>query len=211
MRFYGYFRSSSAHRCRIAFALKGLAPQTTFVHLRKDGGQQRQPAYLQVNPQGLLPALDTGAGVLTQSLAILEWLEETHPTPPLLPQDPVQRAQVRAFAQIIACDIHPLQNLRVLDQLRSQFGADQATLEAWCRRWIGDGLATCEALVTGGHAFCFGEAPTLADVCLVPQVFSATRFGLDLSPYPKLRAIFDHAMTLSAFAKAAPAVQPDAE
>jgi maleylpyruvate isomerase len=134
-----------------------------------------------------------------------------HPAPPLLPSDPMGRAHVRAMAQIIVCDVHPLQNLRVLDHLRSQFGADQAALDLWCRRWIGDGLAACEALVAGSTAFCFGDSPTVADICLIPQMFSAGRFGLDLATFPKLRAIFDHAITLEAFAKAAPAAQPDAE
>lgn len=211
MKFFGYFRSSSAHRCRIAFNIKGVEPDTTFVHLRKDGGQQKLPAYLSVNPQGLVPALDTGNGMLTQSLAIIEWLDETHPEPPLLPRDAIARAQVRAFAQIIACDIHPLQNLRVLDNLRSQFSADQAGLDLWCRKWIGDGLSACEALITGDSHFCFGDEPSLADVCLVPQMFSATRFGLDLTPFPKLRAVFGHAMTQPAFSSAAPSAQSDAE
>lgn len=211
MKFYGYFRSSSAHRCRIAFGLKGLAPETAFIHLRKDGGQQKQTAYRAINPQGLVPTLDTGAGVLMQSLAIIEWLDETYPKPPLLPKDLVSKAHVRAFAQIITSDIHPLQNLRVLDQLRAQFGADQAALDLWCRRWIGDGLTACEALVSEDTAFCFGNSPSLADICLIPQLFSAQRFELDLTPFPKLRAIFDHAMTLEAFAMAAPVAQPDAE
>lgn len=211
MKFYGYFRSSSAHRCRIAFGLKGLAPETAFIHLRKDGGQQKQTVYRAVNPQGLVPTLDTGTGLLTQSLAIIEWLDEAYPKPPLLPKDLVSKAQVRAFAQIITSDIHPLQNLRVLDQLRAQFGADQAALDLWCRRWIGDGLAACEALVAEDTAFCFGNSPSLADICLIPQLFSARRFELDLTPFPKLCAIFDHAMKLEAFAMAAPAAQPDAE
>ncbi|MGF3021861.1 maleylacetoacetate isomerase [Methylobacterium aquaticum] len=211
MRFWGYFRSSSAHRCRIAFNLKGIAPETVFVHLRKEGGQQKLPAYRAVNPQGLVPALDTGAGVLTQSLAIIEWVDETQPGPALLPEGPMSRARVRAFAQIIACDVHPLQNLRVLDQLRTQFGADQTTLDAWCRRWIEDGLTACEALADEDAPYAFGATPTLADICLIPQMFSAQRFGVDLAPFPTLRRIFDHCMAQDAFARAAPAAQPDAE
>ena len=211
MTFYGYFRSSSAHRCRIAFALKGLAPETVFIHLRKDGGQQKQPAYRALNPQGLVPALDTGEGLLTQSLAIIEWLDETHPAPPLLPGGATERARIRAFAQVIACDVHPLQNLRVLDQLRAQFGADQAALDAWCRRWIEDGLTACEALVDPSGSYCFGDAPTLADICLVPQMFSAERFGVDLAAFPRLRQRFATCMAQPAFANAAPSRQPDAE
>ena len=146
MIFHGYFRSSSAYRCRIAFGLKGIAPEFVPVHLRKGGGQQKTPAYRALNPQALVPTLEDGAFRLSQSLAIIEWLDETQPGPRLLPTDPNLRAQVRAFAQVIACDIHPLQNLRVLDHLKAAFGADQAALDAWCGRWITEGLTACEAL-----------------------------------------------------------------
>lgn len=214
MKYYGYFRSSAAYRLRIAFGLKGLAPDFIPVHLTRDGGQQKTSSYRDVNPQALVPSLLTDDGaVLTQSLAILEWLEETCPQPPLLPKDPVARAHVRAFAQVICCDIHPLQNLRVLQYLRAEYGQDQAGVEAWCRRWLGEGLAACEALVTrgGDHRFCFGDEPGLADVCLVPQLFSADRFGVDLGAMPRLRAIRAQCEALPAFAAAHPSRQPDTE
>ncbi|GIL00458.1 MAG: maleylacetoacetate isomerase [Alphaproteobacteria bacterium] len=214
MILHDYFRSSAAYRCRIAFNLKGIDPQRVHVHLTRDGGQQRTRAYRALNPQALVPALEIGDGtVLTQSLAIIEWLDETHRQPPLLPDDPLARARVRAFAQVIACDIHPLQNLRVLQYLRSEFGQDQAGVERWCRRWLGEGLSACEALAsrTPSARFCFGDAPSLADICLVPQLFSADRFGVDLTAMPRLRAIRAACEALPAFAAAHPARQPDAE
>ncbi len=214
MIFHGYFRSSSAYRCRIAFNLKGLSPEFVPVHLRRNGGEQKQEAYKALNPQGLVPALEGDGSVLTQSLAIIEWLDETYPTPALLPADSIQRAKVRAFALAIACDIHPLQNLRVLDYLKNDLGHDQSVLDNWCRRWIGDGLAACEALLEreAGHGdFCFGDAPGLADICLVPQMFSATRFGVDLSKLPRLQAIQAACEALPAFADAHPVRQPDSE
>ncbi len=213
MIFHGYFRSSSAYRCRIAFNLKGIAPDFVSVHLRKGGGQQKTAAYRALNPQALVPALQDGDFRLTQSLAIIEWLDETQTGPKLLPQEANLRAEVRAFAQAIACDIHPLQNLRVLDYLKAKFGADQAALDQWCQRWITDGLAACEALLArrATTAFCFGDTPTLADICLVPQVFSASRFGVDLSAMPRLRAIHATCEALPAFAAAHPKAQPDWE
>ncbi|MBD3785350.1 MAG: maleylacetoacetate isomerase [Sphingomonadales bacterium] len=213
MRFHGYFRSSSAYRCRIAFNLKGTPTDFVSVHLRKDGGQQKTPAYRALNPQALVPALEEGDFRLTQSLAIIEWLDETQPGPKLLPADANLRAQVRAFAQVIACDVHPLQNLRVLDCLKAEFGADQAALDAWCGRWITEGLAACEALLAARLAtpFCFGEAPGLADICLIPQVFSAARFGVSLADMPRLRAIAETCNALPAFAAAHPKNQPDWE
>ncbi|MGE7472016.1 maleylacetoacetate isomerase [Bosea sp. NPDC003192] len=214
MIFYGYFRSSSAYRCRIAFNLKGVSPDFVPVHLRRGGGEQKQDAYRELNPQALVPALDTGESVLTQSLAIIEWLDETVPTPPLLPREAGLRARVRAFALAVACDIHPLQNLRVLDYLRTEFGQDQTALDAWCRRWIGDGLAACESLLVRGERrgdFCFGDAPGLADICLVPQLFAAERFGVDQTRFPRLKAIAEACASLPAFADARPAVQPDSE
>ncbi len=209
---HGYFRSSAAYRLRIAMNLKGLAPGFRSVHLRR--GDQRTDTYRSLNPQGLVPALETGDGaVLTQSLAIIEWLDETHPTPPLLPRDPLGRAHARAFAQVIACDIHPLQNLRVLRYLKARFGQDQDGLDAWCRHWIEPGLAACEALLAGGPeaAFAFGDAPGLAEICLVPQMASADGFGLDLAPFPRLRALRGRCEALPAFADAHPSKQPDAE
>ncbi|MEM9350077.1 MAG: maleylacetoacetate isomerase [Pseudomonadota bacterium] len=214
MHFYGYFRSSSAYRCRIAFNLKGMEPEFTSVHLRRDGGQQKKPDYTAMNPQALVPTLKAGEAVITQSLAIIEWLDETMPEPALLPADPVAKAQVRAFAQIIACDIHPLQNLRVLEYLGEVYGADQAGKDAWCQRWLGDGLAACEALAaaqTHGGDFVFGATPGLADICLVPQMFSATRFSVDTSGFPTLERVMSACSALPAFTDAAPGKQPDAE
>lgn len=213
MRFHGYFRSSSSYRCRIAFNLKGLAPEFVPVHLVRDGGQQHGAAYRALNPQGLVPALEIDGHVLTQSPAILEWLDETHPEPPLLPSDPFARSAVRAFCAAIACEIHPLQNLRVLSHLGQAYGQDQDGKAAWCRHWIGQGLAACEGLLAGRAAtrFAFGDAPGMAEVYLIPQLFSADRFGVDLTPMPRLRAIRDEAEVLPAFADAHPKVQPDAE
>ncbi|SDD34659.1 maleylacetoacetate isomerase/maleylpyruvate isomerase [Paracoccus isoporae] len=211
MRFFGYFRSSSAYRCRIAFNLKGVATEFVPVNLRD--GAQKQHDFRDLNPQGLVPALDTGEAVLTQSLAIIEWLEETRPDPALLPGDPLARAHVRAFAQVIACEIHPLQNLRVLNFIKSQHGQDQDGADAWCRHWIGEGLAACEAIAasqTHGGAFTFGDTPGLADICLVPQIFSADRFGLDTAPFGRLREIRAACEALPEFAQAHPARQPDA-
>jgi maleylacetoacetate isomerase len=212
MRVYGYFRSSAAYRCRIAFNLKGIAPEFTPVHLRK--GVQRSPAFLKVNPQGLLPAVDADGQVLTQSLAIIEWLEETHPQPPLLPRDPFDRAHVRALALAVACDIHPLQNLRVLNYLKSDLAQDQASVDRWCRHWIEGGLAAYEATVAASGrsgAFSFGDSPTLADVCLVPQMFSAARFGADVSALTNLQRIWRTCEAHPAFAAAHPSRQPDTE
>lgn len=213
MIFYGYFRSSAAWRCRIAFNLKDVAiDDVRFVHLRK--GEQRAADFMANNPQGLVPALQLDDGtMLTQSMAIIEWLDETHPEPPLLPADAGLRARVRGFAQAIACDIHPLQNLRVLQYLRDDLDQGQDGVDAWCRRWLGEGLAACEALVAGngGSRFCFGETPGLADICLVPQMASADRFGVDTSGLPRLRSIVAACAELPAFADAAPGRQPDAE
>jgi len=212
MKLYGYWRSSAAYRCRIAFNLKGVRPEFSPVHLRRGG--QRAEEFLRLNPQGLVPALDIGGRVLTQSLAIIEWLEETRPQPPLLPRDPVERADVRAFALAIAADVHPLNNLRVLKYLKSPLGHDQATIDAWYRHWVEEGLEACEGLVLKGGRrgpFCFGETPTLADVCLVPQLANARRVDSDLSACPTLLAIEAHCARLPAFAEAAPERQPDAE
>lgn len=213
IRFHGYFRSSSAYRCRIAFNLKGIETEFHSVHLRRDGGEQKRPEYRALNPQALVPTIELGDFTLTQSLAIIEWLDETQPGPKLLPGDAQLRAEVRAFAQVIACDIHPLQNLRVLDYLKAEFGADQAALDAWCGRWITDGLAACEGLLARRPVtpFCFGETPSLADICLIPQVFSAGRFGVSLEAMPRIRAIAETCEALPAFAAAHPKNQPDRE
>lgn len=212
MRYHGYFRSSAAYRCRIAFNLKGVTPDFVAVHLRK--GEQRAQAFLDVNPQGLVPAVETDGHVLTQSLAIIEWLDETHPTPPLLPSTAHARAHVRALALAIACDVHPLQNLRVLAYLKTQLGQDQTAVDQWCRHWIEGGLAAYErTLVASGTAgtFSFGDTPTLADVCLMPQVFSAARFGADITGLSTIRRIAATCDAHPAFAAAHPSRQPDFE
>lgn len=212
--FHGYFRSSAAYRCRIAFNLKGFQPETLSVHLRKGGGEQKSPAYRALNPQALVPALEVDGAVLTQSLAIIEWLDETIPEPPLLPESPIERAKVRALAQLIACDTHPLQNLRVLDYLRQEYGQDQAGLDRWCQKWVCDGLAAAEQQLTQQTRpgrFAFGDSPTLADVALIPQLFSADRFGIDLAQMPRLQEIRASCDALPAFQQAHPSLQPDAE
>ncbi len=209
MIFHGYFRSSAAWRVRIVLNLKGLSAEPRYTHLRK--GEQRSPEYLAINPQGLLPSLilDDGA-VLTQSLAICEYLDEQHPEPPLLPTDPVARAQVRAFAQVIACDIHPLQNLKVLKALEARGQTTEET-QGWAREMITSGFEALETLTTGrATPFAFGDRPSLADVFLVPQMANARRFGVDLR-WPRLMAIEAACMALPAFADAHPDRQPDAE
>jgi maleylacetoacetate isomerase len=213
MRFHGYFRSSSSYRCRIAFNLKGLEYEFVPVHLVKDGGQHRTDSYRALNPQGLVPTLEVGGLVLTQSPAILEWLDETHPEPRLLPADAAERAAVRAFCAVIACEIHPLQNLRTLQYLEANYGQGQEGKEAWCQRWIGDGLAACEALLAKRPEtrFAFGDAPGMAEVYLVPQMFSAQRFKVDTSAMPRLRRIYEACAEHPAFAAAHPSRQPDAE
>ncbi|MCB1396563.1 MAG: maleylacetoacetate isomerase [Rhodobacter sp.] len=213
MRFHGYFRSSSSYRCRIAFNLKGLEYEFVPVHLVKDGGQHKSAAYRALNPQGLVPTLEVDGLVLTQSPAILEWLDETHPAPRLLPADPAERAAVRAFCAVIACEIHPLQNLRVLQYLEANYAQGLAGKEVWCQRWIGDGLAACEALLAGRPQtrFAFGDTPGMAEVYLIPQMFSAERFKVDTSEMPRLRAIYEACAALPEFAAAHPSKQPDAE
>jgi maleylacetoacetate isomerase len=213
MKLYDYFRSSAAYRVRIALNVKGLAPERAFVHLRR--GAQRDDDYLALNPQGLVPSLVTDGGdVLTQSLAIIEWLDETHPKPPLLPSDPAGRARVRSLALAIACDIHPLNNLRVLNYLTGTLGASEAQKNGWYRYWCDVGLEALETRLASQAAtgsFCHGDAPTLADVCLVPQLANARRVDLDLGPYPTLLRIEATCNALPAFAAAAPSRQPDAE
>ena len=210
MQLHGYFRSSAAWRVRIALGLKGVAATHVPHHLRK--GEQRAPGYLALNPQGLVPTLVTDAGeALTQSLAILEWLEETHPAPALMPKDALRRAKVRAFALAIACDIHPLQNLKVLNALRALGIAEDAVV-GWASAANQDGLAACEALLAGETGpFCFGDTPTFADICLVPQLAGARRFNADLSDFHKLLAAEAACNALPAFRDAAADRQPDAE
>ena len=213
MKLYDYFRSSAAYRVRIALNLKGLAPEREFVHLRK--GVQRGEDYLAVNPQGLVPALVTDDGkVLTQSLAIVEYLDETVPSPPFLPRSPAERARVRSLAQAIACDIHPIDNLRVLRYLLHTVGVEEGQKDAWYKYWIDVGLEALEIAVSRDPAtgrFCHGDAPTLADICLVPQLANARRVDMDLSPYPTLVRIDAECRKLPAFANAAPQLQPDFE
>lgn len=210
---HSYWRSSAAYRVRIALALKGLNWRTAGVHLVRDGGEQHAAAYRRLNPQGLVPTLETNQHVLTQSLAIIEYLDECHPEPPLLPRGAAERARVRALAQIVACDIHPLNNLRVLKWLKEHLGADEGQRNQWYRHWIAEGFAALEALLGDNPAagrYCHGDSPTLADLCLVPQVYNAIRYECDLEPYPAIRRINAACMELEAFRGAAPEAQPDA-
>lgn len=212
MKLYGYFRSSAAFRVRIALNLKGLAYEAHFVHLAR--GEHRQAEYGALNPQGLVPALEDGGSLLTQSLAIIEYLEEKHPNPPLLPEDLLGRARVRSLALLVACEIHPLNNLRALQYLVNELGHSEEDRNLWYRHWIHDGMAKLEAdLVrgTGTDRFCHGDRPTIADCCLVPQVFNARRFDCDLSHAPTVLRIFEECMKLDAFQRAQPSAQPDAE
>jgi maleylpyruvate isomerase len=210
MKLHGYFRSSASYRVRIALNLKGLRAEHLPHHLRK--GEQCAPAYLEINPQGLVPTLEEDTGtVITQSLAIIEWLEETYPMPPLLPKDPLRRAKVRAFALAVACDTHPVQNLKVLARLR-ELGLPEDKVTAWAG-WVNrEGLTACEQLIAREpDPFCFGAAPTMADLCLVPQLANARRFGVDVNAYPRLLQAEAAAKAMPAFADAAPDKQPDAE
>ena len=211
MILHDYFRSSAAFRVRIALNLKGLAAERHFVHLRK--GEQRAPEYLAQNPQGLIPMLTIGDQRFTQSLAIIEYLDELHPMPRLLPATAEERAWVRSIALSIACDIHPLNNLRVLLHLRDALKADQAARDEWYRHWLREGFDPLERQLTAraGGRFCLGDAPTLADICLVPQVFNAQRLDMPLAAWPRIAAIHEACLALPAFADAVPARQPDAE
>jgi maleylpyruvate isomerase len=211
MILYGYFRSSAAYRARIALNLKGLAYEQRFVHLRR--GEQRGAEYLKLNPQGFVPMLVVGDRRLTQSLAIIEYLDEKHPAPPLLPVAAEDRAWVRSIALAIACDVHPLNNTRVLKYLAKDLRLDEPRRDEWYRHWVVEGFAAIEAQLSqhGSARFCHGEAPTLADVCLVPQVANAIRFHVDLAPYPRIRAINDACLALEPFASAQPERQPDFE
>jgi maleylpyruvate isomerase len=209
VKLHGYFRSSASYRVRIALNLKGLTAEHLAHHLRK--GEQRDPAYLAINPQGLVPTLDDGGSILTQSLAIIEWLDETYPEPPLLPRDPLRRAKVRAFALALACDTHPVQNLKVLARLR-QLGLPEEQVTDWAAWANREGLAACETLIAGEPGpFCFGAAPTIADLCLVPQLANARRFGVAVEAFPRLLQAETAAKAVKAFADAAPERQPDAE
>jgi maleylacetoacetate isomerase len=214
LRLYNYWRSSASYRVRIALELKGLSYEYLPVHLLADGGQQFTPAYRALNPQARVPALETPDGVLTQSMAIIEWLEETYPQPALLPRTPGLRARARALAQILIADVQPLQNQSVTAYLQRELQVDQIALKAWLRHWIGTGLGAVEELLgqeSGRGDFCVGDTPTVADVCLVPQCASSRRFGVDPADYPRIARIERSCNAIAAFQRAAPARQPDAE
>jgi maleylacetoacetate isomerase len=207
MKLYTYFRSSAAYRVRIALNLKGVAYEAMPVNLLK--GEHRDEAYRVVNPHGRLPALDLGDRVLVQSPAILEYLDEVYPEPPLLPSDPVQRARIRAVASLVGCDIHPLNNLAVLSYIKRQLGHDQATVDEWYAHWIHQGFEAIETMIEPGP-FAFGPQPTLADIYLVPQIFNARRFNIPVDAYPNIVSVEAACAAQPAFQEAAPARQPDA-
>ena len=212
MKLHGYFRSSAAFRVRIALNLKGLASDAAFVHLPR--GEHRGPGYAAVNPQALVPALEDDGRLLTQSLAIIEYLDETRPRVPLLPKDALGRARVRSLSLLIACEIHPINNLRVLQHLKRGLGQSDDQVSAWYRHWVADGLSRFEAdLASGGTTgrFCHGDSPTMADCCLVPQIFNAHRYECDTSGYPVTMRVFAECMKMDAFVRAQPTKQPDAE
>lgn len=207
---HDYWRSGAAWRVRIALNLKGLDYAQIPYNLRTD--EQRDPVYLALNPQALVPTIEADGAVLTQSLAIMEWLDETHPNPPLLPRDPLARAHVRAMAAIIACDIHPLNNLRVLTSLRDDLGADEADSQAWIARWIAPGFATLESLIgKHGGTYAYGDSPTMADCCLIPQTASAMRFKVDLTAYPAICRVAETCANHPAIAAAHAGLQADAD
>jgi maleylacetoacetate isomerase len=214
MKLHTYFRSSAAYRVRIALHLKGIDYEAVPVHLLRDGGQHKQPAYLKINPSGMVPTMQDERGTLTQSMAILEYLEETHPAVPLLPPDPLGRARVRELAQIVACDIHPLTTLRGMQYLADELGIGDDAQKAWLRHWIEAGLHSVESHLArhpGTGKFCHGETPTMADCFLVPQVFNAIRLGIDPAPYQNVARIYANCVELPAFVKASPGRQADAE
>jgi maleylpyruvate isomerase len=214
MKLYSYFRSSAAYRVRIALNLKGLNYDYAPVHLLRDGGEQLKPEYRELNPDGIVPTLVDGDDVLTQSIAIIEYLEETHPEPPLLPGTALDRAFIRSVALQVACEIHPIDNLRVLKYLKHTLKVGEEAKDAWYRHWLEAGFSSLEKRLANDQrvgALCFGNTPTLADLCLVPQVFNARRFNIDMSGYPTIERIADHAGQIDAFARAAPGQQPDAE
>jgi len=211
VKLYTYFRSSAAYRVRIALNLKGLSSEMIPIHLQKEGGLNKKPQYRAINPQMRVPALALDSGeVLTQSLAIIEYLDEMHPQPPLLPPDPIGRARVRALAQLIACDIHPLNNVGPLRYLKNELGLDQTRIDAWYHHWILDGFAALETMLQGAPYAC-GEEVTMADLGLVPQVYNARRLRVPLQPFPKIVAVDAACAKLAAFEKARPENQPDAE
>jgi maleylacetoacetate isomerase len=214
MKLYTFFRSSASYRVRIALNLKGINYEQAPIHLRRGGGEQLQPSYRAINPQALVPALQDNGRILTQSLAIIEYLDERHPEPPLLPKDPADKALVRGMALVIACEVHPIQNLRVLNYIKSTYGQTDEQVNRWSQHWIDLGLTALEQMVVAQPKrgrFCFGDSPTLADICVVPQLGNARRYGCDLSQYPAILGIEKNCMALAAFVNAAPEKQPDAE
>jgi len=214
MKLYSYFRSSAAYRARIALNIKGLEYEYVAKHLLKDGGEHRRADYLALNPQGFVPALEHDGELLTQSLAIIEYLDEVFPNPPLLPARPFDRAVVRAMSLLIACDVHPLNNLRVLNYLKAPLAHDSAAIGEWYKHWISEGFAPLDQLLEKHSAdgrYCFGDSVTMADVLLVPQVANSRRYQMDLSPYPTLKKVAEHLESLPAFVAAHPDRQPDKE
>ncbi len=211
MDFYTYWRSSAAYRLRIAFNLKGIAVSPVQINLHPEASEQKGSAYRAKNPQGRVPAIEVGSEIIGQSMAILEWLEETYPEPAILPKDPVERLRAREFADIIACDIHPLNNLSVLSVLREQFGADKEAIERWYSDWIIRGFTALEVLAERQSGeFLFGAAPMIAEICLIPQIYNARRFDVDLAPFPRLLDLDQACSKLPAFQAATPeAVKPD--
>ena len=215
MKLYTFFRSSASYRVRIALNLKGISYEQAPIHLRRGGGEQLMPAYRSLNPQALVPALEDNGKILTQSLAIIEYLDETHPNPPLLPKDPADKALVRSMAMVIACEVHPIQNLRVLNYVKATYNqTDEQVNGKWAQHWIDLGLHALQEMIVAQPKrgkFCYGDTPTLADICLIPQLGNARRYGCDLAKYPTILAIEQACNAVPAFADAAPEKQPDAE
>jgi maleylpyruvate isomerase len=211
VKLYSYFRSSAAYRVRIALNLKGLAYETQPIHLVKDGGHNRRPEYRAINPQMRVPTLIAPSGeILIQSLAIIEYLDETHPQPPLLPKDPIARAKVRALAELIACDIHPLNNTSPLRYLKHTLGHEQSAIDTWYHHWVLEGFEALEQLIDAGP-YCCGDAVTIADICLVPQLYNARRLKVPLDKFPRILSVDAACLKLPAFDRARPENQPDAE
>ena len=214
MKLYTFFRSSASYRVRIALNLKGIRCEQAFIHLRRGGGEQLQPAYKAINPQALVPALEDDGRLLTQSLAIMEYLDEKYPHPPLLPNDSADKALVRSMAMVVACEVHPIQNLRVLNYIKSTYKQTDEQVSRWAQHWIDLGLAALEPMIAAQSnrgGFCLGDTPTLADICLVPQLGNARRYGCDLSRYPAILKVEKNCLAMAAFADATPEKQPDAE